>query len=479
MRLRITNESTRTFDVSRFGFESAGALGFVTNTQGLPLAPARYIGFEEPEPACSVRVCPNREALMKLQPDSSFAAYVGIDWADKKHDFCLQASGSSRREAGVVMHTPEAIVEWASSLRSRFQGPIAVCLEISKGPLINALQRYDFFVIFPLNPAMLAKYREAFTPSGAKDDPSDAALALELLMSHRDKLKVLKVQSPAMRMLARLVEDRRMLVGDKTRITNRLGKTLKEYFPQALHWFERRDTMVFCDFLSRWPTLKHAKRARSSTLQSFFRDHNVRFSSVIDERIQSIRDATTLTDDDAVIRPCQLLVQVLVAQLRTTLDAIKRLDDEITAVSETLPDYKLFAALPGAGPILGPRLLVAFGEERERYSSAAEVQQYSGVAPVVERSGTKCWTHWRLACPTFLRQTFIEWAGATIPRSFWAAAYYRQQLAKGCSHRVAVRALAFKWIRILYRCWKDRTPYDESTYLNALHRRGSPLLKTV
>jgi transposase len=90
------------------------------------------------------------------------------------------------------------------------------------------------------------------------------------------------------------------------------------------------------------------------------------------------------------------MAQLLVAQLRTTLDGIKRLDDEITTVAATLPDYRIFAALPGAGPILGPRLLVAFGEERECYSSAAEVQQYAGVAPVVERSGNKCWTHWRL-----------------------------------------------------------------------------------
>jgi transposase len=112
----------------------------------------------------------------------------------------------------------------------------------------------------------------------------------------------------------------------------------------------------------------------------------------------------------------------------------------IAAVAHGLPDYRLFSALPGAGSILAPRLLVAFGEERQRYASAAQLQQYSGIAPVVERSGNKCWIHWRWACSTFLRQTFIEWAGATIPRSFWAAAYYRRQLEKGCSHQVAVRA---------------------------------------
>ena len=95
---------------------------------------------------------------------------------------------------------------------------------------------------------------------------------------------------------------------------------------------------------------------------------------------------------------------------------------------------------------------------------------------MTERSGKKSWVHWRLQCPKFLRQTFVEWAAQTINRSFWAGAYYRQQRAKGSSHHIAVRALAFKWIRILYRCWQTRTPYNETAYLNVLRERGSPLL---
>ena len=97
--------------------------------------------------------------------------------------------------------------------------------------------------------------------------------------------------------------------------------------------------------------------------------------------------------------------------------------------------------------------------------------------PVTKRSGKKTWVHWRWQCPTFVRQTFVDWASQTINKSAWAGAYYRQQRAKGCTYQVAVRALAFKWIRILHRCWQDRTPYDESKYLEALRRKDSPLLK--
>jgi transposase len=189
-----------------------------------------------------------------------------------------------------------------------------------------------------------------------------------------------------------------------------------------------------------------------------------------------MKSATPLTEDVAVITPNRLLVEALVEQLRVALHAIARFDAEITTVSKTLPDYPLFSALPGAGAALAPRLLVAFGEQRQRYASAAEFQRFTGIAPVTESSGKKHWVHWRLRCSTFMRQTFVEWAAETITRSFWAGIYYRQQRAKGSSRQAALRALAFKWIRILYRCWQTRTPYDESIYLNALKRRGSPLL---
>ena len=417
---------------------------------------------------------------MSAQPANEFAAFIGIDWADTKHDICLQVAHSEKREFAVVLHRSDAIEQWVCSLRQRFQGrPVAVCLELAKGPLVYALQKHDFLVLFPVNPATLAKYRQAFAPSHAKDDPTDAEYQLDLLVRHRDKLKPLRSQSASLRMLGSLIEHRRCLVDDVKRITNRLTNALKQYYPQAVQWFEAKDTILFCDFLIRWPTLQHVKRARRDTLETFFWKHHVRSVKLIEERLSGIKTAMPLTEEVAVIAPNQLLVQSLVEQLRVMLGAIERFDAEISTVTQKLPDYALFRALPGAGAALAPRLLVGFGEQRERYHSAAEVQKYTGIAPVTERSGKKHWVHWRLRCPTFLRQTFVEWAAETITRSLWAGAYYRQQRAKGCSHQVALRGLAFKWIRILYRCWQNHTPYDESTYINALKRRGSPLLQSI
>ena len=417
---------------------------------------------------------------MTHRSHEAFAAFVGIDWADAQHDVCLQAAGSTKRECCILEHTPEAIDAWVTTLRMRFNGqPIAVCLELNKGPLVSALRKYDFLVLFPLNPLTLARYREAFTPSRAKDDPTDAELQLELLLTHRDKLQPLQPQSPTMRALDQLVAHRRRVVNDKVRLTNRLTSTLKNYFPQVLQWFQDKDTHIFCDFLSRWPTLKAAQLARRSTLETFFRDHHVRSTDVIAQRLHAIKATTPLTTDEGVIAPHALLVQTLVNQLRVTLEAIETFDNAIAQRAHSHPDFPLFQALPGAGPVFAPRLLVAFGEQRERYASAAELQKYAGIAPVTERSGKKAWVHWRLQCPKFLRQTFVEWAAESIRHAFWARVYYQQQRDAGKAHQAAVRALAFKWIRILFRCWQDRTLYDESAYLNALNSRGSSLIHNL
>jgi len=408
-----------------------------------------------------------------------FTAFIGIDWADTKHDICIQPAGSEEREFDRIAHQPQQIEQWAHEVHQRFGGPIAVILELSKGPIVSALQQYDFFVLFPVNPLMLAKYRQAFKPSRAKDDPTDAELAVDLVLRHRDRFKPLRPQSIEMRTLVHLVEKRRRLVDDRRRFSNRLISTLKAYYPQAVEWFSHKETFVFCAFITRWPTLKQVKRARRSTLERFFREHRVRRPKLIEARIQAIQEATALTDDPGVINPCTLEALALAEQLRTTLVLIKQFDEAIAQLGPTLPDYTLFASLPGAGLVFTPRLLAAFGEDRDRFNNAAEVQQYCGVAPVTERSGKKSWVHWRWQCPTFVRQTFVEWAAKTVHRSFWAGAYYQQQRQKGASHQMAVRALAFKWIRILYRCWQSQTPYDECAYLKALQHRGSPLLKQL
>jgi transposase len=193
----------------------------------------------------------------------------------------------------------------------------------------------------------------------------------------------------------------------------------------------------------------------------------VRFAHVIDARLRGIKAATALTTDEAVIGAYRLQVEVLVEQLRTTLRAIERFDRQIAKLAPTLPDYDLFSALPGAGPHLAPRLLAAFGEQRERFRCAEELQRYAGVAPVTERSGKKSWVHWRWQCPTFLRQTFVEWAAQTVNKSFWAGAFYRQHRDSGSTLQTAVR----RWLTNGYgSCTAAGRPARPTTKLPTLRR---------
>ena len=181
---------------------------------------------------------------------SEYAALVAIDWADQQHAVCLLDPSSGKREHSIVKHTPQALQEWALSLRQRFAGPIAVGLEQSRGPLIYALLQYDFFVLYPINPATLAKYRQAFSTAHGKDDPSDADYLLDLLEHHRNRLRSWKPDDEKTRTLRLLVEQRRRLVSDRTRFSNRLTALLKGYFPQVLGWFEDIRTVLVCDFSS-------------------------------------------------------------------------------------------------------------------------------------------------------------------------------------------------------------------------------------
>lgn len=403
-----------------------------------------------------------------------FAALVGIDWADRKHDICLLALPGETREHSVLEHRPEAIDEWALGLRTRFDNrPVAVCLEQRRGPLVFALSKYEHLVLFPVNPQLLAGLRRAFHPSGAKDDPSDADLAVEILLKHRNEVGPWMPDDARTRQLQALVQARRRLVEQRVRTTNRLLANLKGYYPQAVECFESLDSVLACDFLTRWPSLGEAKQARAATLTSFFQQHGVRGAERIAERIAMLKAGLALTSDSGVIVPALLATRTLVAELRTLIAGIDNYDATIARLFKRHPDAFIFESFPGAGPIFAPRLLAAVGSDRARFASVEAMQQYLGIAPVTERSGKSSWVHWRYACPSFLRQSIVEWAGMSIRYSFWADAYYRQQREKG-PHHVAVRALAFKWLRILYRCWMGRKAYDETKYLFAVKRRSAP-----
>jgi transposase len=413
--------------------------------------------------------------------DADYAVLVGLDWADKKHDLaCLLVEDGKRQYLGIGS-SPESIREWLAGIQSRFPGKrIAVCLEQSRGAVSYALASYGFVDLYPVNPVTMKNYRRAFSPSGAKDDPSDAALLLELLTHHRDALTKVTPDTEQTRKLQHLCELRRKAVGHRTALTNELVSTLKKYYPQALTLIaDDRHSEMTCALLMKWPRFESIARVKPQALRKFYYAHHCRSEKRLQERLELIVSGCALTTDPAVVEPLVLQVQQLVSQIRVLNKSVAVYDRHISEVFAEHPDAAIFRTFPGAGQQLSARLLAAFGTDRGRYHAAVQISTYSGVAPVIERSGERKWVHWRWHCPKFLRQSFVEYAAKSIGQCEWAALYYRKQLERGKRHNAALRALAYKWQRIMFRCWQDGRPYDEQLYLQALAKHGSWLTKEL
>ena len=400
--------------------------------------------------------------------------WIGIDWADEKHCLATALPDGSQRQIHWVEQKPQALDDFFLRWREKHpNGRIGLVLEQSRGSLLYALLKYDFLRIFPVNPRCLADFRDALRASGAKDDPCDAQLLCQLGGKHAEHLRELKLDDPATRQLILLGEQRRDIVDDQTALSNQLGDALKCYYPVVLELFgEDLVAPVALAFLQRWPNLSAAKKAKEGVLRAFFYAQNCRSEEKIQARLDAIKAAKPLTEDPALIRTMQLLVETLVDRLRPIQRSIATYNQRIAEVFATHSKAKVFDSFPGAGPVLAPRLAAAFGSTEANFPSPSAMQCWSGVAPVNRQSGKSKVVQFRWARPVFLHQTFVEYARSSVKYSDWARAFFQERLDKGWSKFRIYRALAFKWIRILWRCWKNNEEYDEAKYLQSLQKRG-------
>ena len=409
------------------------------------------------------------------QPVPEYAAFIGIDWADEEHALCVLDGEQLRRE--VLPHTPEAIAAWAAGLARDFgDRPVAVMVEQSRGALLHALMQYSQLVLFPINPKQAARYREALVHSGKKDDPTDAECLARFVREHHRELRAWQPNDAATRELAQLVELRRKAVESRKQTAQQVEARLKQYFPLAL---DLGDAGLAIAVVERWPTHQALARANPATLRKFFAQHSRKNVKKVNELIARIRAAMPLTTDRAIIDPNALALKFLVKELRVLEAAVAEFDATIAQRFAAHPDAAMFRSPPGAGAALAPRLLVAFGTDRDRFATADDVQAYSGIAPITKRSGKSCQVSKRHFCNKFLRQTFHEFADHARKWSTWSKAFYDHLRARGHRHHAAVRCLAFKWIRILFRCWKNRQAYDEDRYLQQLRSKGVPYLQNL
>ncbi len=401
---------------------------------------------------------------------------IGLDRSDTKADLHLINTRTGQRRSETINTSPEALWEWLLQLRQQYpEARVGLCLEQPAVHLIPFLETYSWITLYPINPITLQKFREAFVTSRAKDDTKDAFYQAELLLAHHDKLKPWAPEDAPTRAIQQLVFHRRAIVNERTGLTNRLQALLKQYFPQAL---------VLCGedlwrplatrFLLKWPTLQAVQKAKPGTLTQFYYLNGSRSAKLLEQRQALIQKAVPVTDDTGVLESHVLRAQLVCRQLQLVVDTIKEYDARIAAAFAQHPDREIFSSLPGAGPVLATRLLASMGSDRERFDSAENLQRYTGIAPVTKQSGGTCYIHRRYLCPKYHRQSFHEYAKESVLWCRWAAAFYLSQRTKGKSHHTAVRALAYKWQRVIFRCWITHIPYSDRTYEAALRKANSP-----
>jgi transposase len=408
--------------------------------------------------------------------------FIGIDRSDQTIDFCLYDSSGTILKQSKVDSAPETLVPWINSLKEQLppNQTIALCIEQPCQNLVNLFTQFDFLTLYLINPALIKNYRKSLSSSRAKDDRRDAQALAQFVFERHLRLAPHTTPDPLAHQIATLVEKRRQLVDIRTSLSKKLTQALKDTFPQALQLIGRDlFAPLACALLNKWPTLHSIQKARPSTITQFYYKQGSRRPKVIEQRLQLIDKAIPICTDPGQLETAQLLIHSLVTQLQQIQTSVTQFDQAIETKTTQHQDAKLFTSLPGAGPCFAARLLVFFGSDRTRYDSAACVQKHSGVAPLTKQSGKMHFVHRRYACNKFWRQTFVEWTAQTIMKSLWAKAYYQQQKDKGHRHQSILRSLAYKWQRILFRCWKNNELYDEKHYLKTLRKRSSPLVPII
>jgi transposase len=228
-----------------------------------------------------------------MNTTTNFAATIGLDWANQKHDLWIRPADGSKAAHLRLEQTPDALHEWVARLRERFGNrPVAIGIETSRGPVISALMAHDFMVLFPVNPKALKDYRAAFSVSSAKDDRTDAQLLKEFIRLHRDKLQALEPDTELTRLLAGLVQGRCGLVDERTRFVNQTHRALKTYYPLAETLLDgQMNQPMAADFLARWPDLESLQKADRKVLRAFFYKHNSRSAKKMEERLAALQAA--------------------------------------------------------------------------------------------------------------------------------------------------------------------------------------------
>jgi transposase len=390
--------------------------------------------------------------------------FVGIDWASERHAVCVLDDAGRKATAFVIAHTADGFDQLAARLR-RYGDPggLPVAIERPDGRLVDRLLEAGHPVV-PVQPNAIKAWRDAEVLSGAKNDPSDAALIAEYLRLRQHRLRVLAPFSPETRALRAVVRTRDDLVDQRVAASNQLGACLEAFWPGAKAIFADLASPITLDFLTRYPTPESAASLGERRLVAFLTKHGYCGRRSPGELLARLRAAPAGLTGTVEAEARRDTVLAMVKVLRALVAAIKDLDRSVVAHLGEHPDGEIFTSLPRSGRINAAQVLAEWGDCRQAYADAEAVACLAGATPVTNQSGKHTTVSFRWACNKRFRRAICTFADNSRHASPWAAKLYADALARGCDHPHAVRVLARAWIRVIWRCWVDQVPYDPAKH---------------
>lgn len=389
---------------------------------------------------------------------------VGIDWASQAHAVCIIDQSGRVHWQGSVPHTAEGLAELLGRLRRvRRRGPVRVALERPSGLLVDTLVDAGFSVV-PIHPNALKASRPRYSAAGGKSDPGDAFILADLLRTDGHRFRPLHPPSDDTRALRALVRGRDDLVGQRVTLANQLRALLERFWPGAAAIFADVDSPIALAFLSRYPTPHSAARLGDKRLAQFLGQHAYCGRRPVAELLARLRRAPASQVGEAEAEASGEVVRALVAVLLPLVAHLQQLSAAIAAALPQHPDGRLVQSLPRSGAVNAAQILAELGDDRARFPTDDQLAAEAGVVPVTHASGQHRAVVFRWACNKRMRRALTTFADNSRHASRWAALVYQRARTRGCRHPHAVRILARAWVRILWRCWQDRTPYDVSRH---------------
>ena len=392
--------------------------------------------------------------------------WCGLDWADRSHAVCVIDEGGGIRAQFEIDNTAKTFSGLIKRLVKLGVGGVAI--ERPDGPLVESLMEAGL-TVYVVPPAMLKAVRSRYGASGAKSDPGDAFCLADLLRTDHHRLKPLVPDLPATKGLRAVTRTRKDLVDARTALTNQLLAQLQLCFLGAIGLFKDLHSPVALAFLGRYPTSARAARLTEAKLGAFLKRVHYPGGTPVSELVRRIREAPVpglQAEEDLARAACVL---ALVEAIASCVRQVKELERGVVQRLGAHPDAGIFSTLPRAGHgVRAASLLAEIGDVRERFPDPESLMALAGASPVTRASGKHRSVGFRWACDKKLRGAVVDFADDSRHASPWAADVYKRAIDRGCSHSHAVRILARAWLRVIWRCWQDRTPYDVTKHRGAV-----------